>query len=132
MNSVPNISPAEWEVMKVIWEKSPISSPEVVEKLSSQKWSPYTVKVMLNHLLKKGALTFQAEGNRYFYLPKISKEECMRYESQTFLQKIFDGAAASMLVHLVQNVKLSPSERKYLKRVLEGEETSEQSKKDKK
>jgi BlaI family transcriptional regulator, penicillinase repressor len=122
MSDVPKISDAEWEVMKVVWDKNPITASEVVDKLSGSDWSPYTIKAMLNHLLKKGALSYKAEGNRYFYRPAISKEKCTQHESKSFLKRVFDGAADSMLVHFVQNTKLTASERQRLKQILEREQ----------
>lgn len=122
MSHIPKISEAEWEVMKAVWEKSPITANEVVERLSHDRdWSPRTVKAMLNHLLKKGALTFQMVGNRYFYLPKVTKDKCVKSESLSFMKRVFDGAASSMLVHLVQNTKLSSPEREQLRKILKTE-----------
>lgn len=57
MSKLPQISEAEFEVMKVIWKYAPISTNEVTEKLTqTTDWSPKTIQTMLKRLVtKKGA-----------------------------------------------------------------------------
>jgi BlaI family penicillinase repressor len=119
MPNIPNISDAEWEVMRVLWAEAPLASQQIVDRLAGHKeWSPRTIKTMLNRLMKKKALTFQTEGNRYLYQPAVSQEQCVREESRSFLDRVFGGAVAPMLNHFVQNAKLSAEEIEQLKRVL--------------
>src|SRR5690349_21414521 len=57
MPAIPQISDAEWEVMKAVWEAAPLTAGEVVERVEAeQKWKPRTVKTLLNRLVKKGAV----------------------------------------------------------------------------
>jgi BlaI family transcriptional regulator, penicillinase repressor len=119
MPHAPNISDAEWEVMRVIWANSPLTANQVVERLAGRRaWSPRTIKTMLNRLVKKGALAFDTQGNRYLYRPRVSQEQCVRAESRSFLDRVFDGAAAPMLSYFVEQVHLSKEEIAELKRIL--------------
>ncbi|HEX2974071.1 MAG TPA: BlaI/MecI/CopY family transcriptional regulator [Tepidisphaeraceae bacterium] len=119
----PRISEAEWEVMEVIWQRSPIVANEVVEQLVSHRaWAAATIKTMLNRLVKKGVLTYELQGKRYLYRPKVSREQCVRVESQTFLERVFSGAAGPMLNYFVQNTKLSRQEIAELRRILSEKE----------
>src|SRR5215212_7898859 len=94
----PSISEAEWEVMGVVWGRHPIAAGDVVEELAGKKkWSPKTVKTLLNRLVKKGALGFEVEGKRYLYEPKVSREECVRREGKSFVKRVFAGKAGDML-----------------------------------
>jgi BlaI family transcriptional regulator, penicillinase repressor len=115
----PNISEAEWEVMRAVWAGHPATANEVVERLAGEKdWSPRTIKTMLNRLVKKRALGFTEEGKRYLYRPLVSREECVRDESRSFLDRVFGGALGPMLNHFVRNEKLSAEEIAELKRLL--------------
>lgn len=117
--SVPKISDAEWQVMDVLWANSPATAGDVVDALGPRSgWSPRTVKTMLGRLVKKKALRFVAEGNRYLYRPAVSRDECTRIESDSFVSRVFGGEAGPMLVHFVNEAKLSESEIRELKRVL--------------
>src|SRR5437762_3140030 len=115
MATVPQISDAEWEVMKAVWDRQPVTAAEVVERLTAEhRWSPRTIKTMLNRLLAKGAVDFKPEGKRYIYRAKVTREACVRKESRSFLSRVFDGATAPAVLHLLSNCdveefrKLSP------------------------
>jgi len=119
MKKLPQISAAEWEVLKVVWEQPFLSAGEVADKLSSQKdWHPRTVKTLLARLVKKGALVYKAEGNRYLYEPKAKKEDIVKRESQSFLDRVFDGVTVPMLAHFVKTARMSPEEIQQLKQIL--------------
>jgi len=109
--------------MQVLWERSPLAANDVVDALAAQRdWSPRTVKTMLNRLVKKGALGFEAQGKRYLYKPKVSREACVRREGRSFLSRVFGGALGPMLVHFVNEHPLRPDEIAELKKMLERKE----------
>jgi BlaI family penicillinase repressor len=117
---IPSISDAEWEVMNVVWADHPIPASEVVERLGERRdWSPRTVKTMLNRLVGKGALTYRPQGKRYLYSPAVGRQECVRAESQSFVQRVFEGAAGAMLVHLVRSGELTPGDIEALRKILD-------------
>lgn len=54
MKEIPQISEGEYEVMKVVWNYEPISTPEIVERvLKNSDWKPNTIHTMLVRLVKK-------------------------------------------------------------------------------
>ncbi|HVC93037.1 MAG TPA: BlaI/MecI/CopY family transcriptional regulator [Pirellulales bacterium] len=118
MARVPRISDAEWEVMNVVWESYPIAANDVVERLAARRWQPNTVKTMLNRLVKKGALGFEAEGNRYLYLPRVSRKACVARETHSFVERVFGGDPASLLVHFARQRAISADDIAELKRIL--------------
>ncbi len=114
-----NISGAEWEVMKIIWKKSPVSAHDVVKGLESEhRWSVSTIKTLLNRLLKKEVLSYQKIGRQFFYEPRISGEKCRQLESESFLERVFDGALPPMVAHFVEHQKLSENELAELERII--------------
>jgi BlaI family penicillinase repressor len=117
--TTPSISDAEWEVMAVLWDTSPLTANDVVDRLAARRrWSPRTVKTLLNRLVKKGALKFQVEGKRYSYRPAVQRQQSVRAESRSFLSRVFRGAAGPMLVHFVTHAELTPGELKELEEAL--------------
>src|SRR4249919_703969 len=112
-NRRPAISQAEWNVMETLWESSPLTSLDVAERVqqnSRKRIAVQTVKTLLARLAKKGAITYRQQGNRYLYAPKVGREDYLAAESQSFLQRIFRGAAAPMLAHLVDRNDLTAEE----------------------
>ncbi len=115
--SLPKISDAEWEVMQVAWQKGEVTAQDVIQILGT-RWSPRTVKTLLSRLVTKGALRYEARGKAYLYRPAVAREDCVRQESQSFLQRVFAGAEAPLLVHFVENAKLTPTELAHLRKIL--------------
>jgi BlaI family penicillinase repressor len=122
MTSLPQISDAEWEVMKVVWDAGPLAAGEVVRRLESENnWRPRTIKTLLGRLVRKNAIAVQIDDRRYLYRAKISREACRREESKSFLSRVFDGAVAPALVHFIKDANLSAHEIDELKRILDQE-----------
>ena len=76
MSKLPQISEAEFEVMKVIWKYAPISTNEVTEKLTqTTDWSPKTIQTMLKRLVTKKALTYEKQSRVFVYTPLVPETE---------------------------------------------------------
>lgn len=115
------VSESEKRVMEVLWQTSPLSSKEVVERLSGEDWNKKTVKTFLNRLLKKGAIQYQQSGRQYLYSPSVAQEDFLREESAGFLDKIFGGDMKKLLATFVQSNQLSEEELSYLRTLLDEE-----------
>ena len=123
MQTPINISESEWEVMNVVWQKSPVPASEIIQQLSARnEWHSRTIRTLLDRLVKKGALTIEADGKRYLYEPAISMEACIRHESRSFIDRVFGGEPVSMLLNLVKDTKLTANEIKQLKKILSEKE----------
>jgi len=119
MAPIPRISDAEWAVMEEIWRRHPVTALEVVQKLGpSRQWQDQTIRTMLRRLIDKGALTYRAEGKVYYYEPAVSREQCVRLESRSFLERVFGGAAKPLLVQMVQDADLSREDITELRKLL--------------
>ena len=116
----PRISDAEWHVMQVIWDHHPMTAAEVHQHLADEhSWTQRTVKTLLARLVAKEALAFEVEGKRYRYRPLTSRQECVRAESRTFIDRVFQGSASPMLLEFVKGSDLSPEEIDELRRLLD-------------
>lgn len=117
----PDISESEWSVMEALWERAPQTASEVTKTLRpTMSWAENTVRTLLTRLVDKGALkTAENESGTRTYAPAVKREACVRAESDSFLQRIFGGAAKPLLVHFAQNSKLTPEEVQELKKLLD-------------
>lgn len=113
------ISDAEWLIMKVIWRESPLTASSVIKHLKQETdWSPKTVQTLIGRLVKKGALGIKKDTTLNEYYPLVSKEDCMREETKTFLQKVYDGSLKVLIANFVNNEALSSKEIEELKSIL--------------
>ena len=123
MTDTPKISEAEWEVMNVVWDQHPVTAQDVHSALGEARdWSPRTVKTLLGRLVKKGALGFEAEGKRYRYHARVSREECVRAESRSFLDRVLGGSASPLLATFLEEGQPSAAELAELRRLLDEKE----------
>jgi BlaI family transcriptional regulator, penicillinase repressor len=114
------ITDAEWEIMSTVWEKSPITVTEIIEKVSIQKsWRDSTIRTLIKRLTKKGFLKYEINGKAYLYSPAIEKDESIRTESDSLIDRVFGGATAPLLVYLARKTDLSKTEIEELKQILE-------------
>lgn len=119
MEKLPQISEAEFEVMKVVWKYAPINTNEVTEKLTqTTNWSPKTIQTMLKRLVSKKALTYEKQSRVFVYTPLVKEEEYIRQESNSFLKRYYDGNIASMLASYLEDDKLSDTEINTLRHLL--------------
>ena len=120
MNKLPTISEAEYEVMKIVWANAPISTNEVVEKLvETTTWTPKTIQSLLARLVKKGALDYDKNGRVFVYTPLVKEEEYLQKESNTFLNRFYNGMLSSMVVNFLKQDKLSQDDIQELRRILD-------------
>lgn len=120
MKDIPKISEAEWEVLRVLWEKTPCTASEVIEALANDThWKPTTVKTLLARLVKKNAVGYREADRTYSYFPLVTKTECIRVENKSFLQRVYGGALKPMLVQFIRDEKLTADDIKDLKRLLD-------------
>lgn len=102
------ISDAEHAVMEVLWDDSPLSAQEVVERVDPDRgWSANTVKTLLGRLLAKGAVAADEDGRRYLYRPAVQRDDYVARESQRLIDRLFGGKLTPLVAHLAERDKLS-------------------------
>lgn len=119
MNGLPQISEAEYEVMKVVWKHAPISTNEITDQLlQTTSWSPKTIQTLIKRLVTKGALTYEKQGRVFVYTPLVEENEYIGQESNSFLKKFYNGDITAMLSAYIENDKLSETEIDTLRSLL--------------
>jgi BlaI family penicillinase repressor len=118
---MPDIADSEWSVMEALWAASPQTASELAKTLRpTTRWAENTVRTLLTRLVDKGAVsTGENSAGTRTYLPAVKRESCVRAEGESFMQRIFGGAAKPLLVHFAQNTKLTAEEVRELKKILD-------------
>lgn len=119
MATLPQISEAEFEVMKIVWKYAPINTNEITEKLlKTTAWSPKTIYTLIKRLVTKGVLSYEKQGRVFVYTPLVQEREYIIQESDSFLDCYYDGDITSMLSSYLENDKLSETEINSLRSLL--------------
>lgn len=124
MKAIAQITEAELEVMKVLWELGHATSSQIVDRLTqTTEWKPKTVQTLITRLAAKGAVKAEKTGSKAFvYWPLVTEGEYRSYANHSFLQKIYNGSVNLMLASFVKEQKISRSEIDRLKKLLDEED----------
>jgi BlaI family transcriptional regulator, penicillinase repressor len=107
----PTLTDQELEIMKVVWELGQCTVREVYEVLLKRRRIAYTtVMTMMKILETKGFLKKSQEDRAYVYKPSQAQQSVIRGMVREFVNRVFNGSAEPLLVHLVEEKGLSEKE----------------------
>ncbi len=119
MEKLPQISNAEYEIMKILWAEYPLSTNDVSERAKqSHDWNQKTIHTLLSRLTAKHVISYEQRGRMYYYFPLISQNKYLEQENHIFLDRFYDGKIAPMLSSLLSNKELSDSDLKNLYEII--------------
>ncbi len=105
------LTEAEWEIMKVVWEKEPCAAGTVQETLAATRdWCYATVKLTMDRMVAKGFLEINRIRNLQLFRSCISEVDARRSELRKMLRRAFGGALTPMLKFLIEHEGLSKDE----------------------
>lgn len=116
-----DLSDAELEVLKALWDLGPTSVREVMNHLHTQgrELAYTTVLTFLTRLKAKKYVTSKKSGQAFIYKARVTREKVTGTRLSSLIEQLFDGASAPLVLHLVQSNKLSPDEIGELRKMLD-------------
>jgi len=113
------MSPAEWKVMKIVWELKACAIGDVLAiAQDTQGWQRSTVKTILRRLIDKGYVNATRVGNSFLYRPSRSPLKSLLHAIDTVLENALEGTSGPILAHLIKKCDLSVEEVQYLRALL--------------
>lgn len=113
------MSPAEWDVMRVIWTKSQADTNTIIAALQSKRdWTQSTIKTLLRRLVAKQALTTTKVGRQFQYHPEISEQHAMQQSANTLFESLCDMKKGAILTDLLESSPLSRADIERMQAVL--------------
>ena len=104
---MPTPTGRELEILKVLWDQGPCSVRRIHRELARQEDLAYnTVQTLLRIMEKKGLVGHHVEGRTFIYSPRYSRDE----SAARFLDRVFDGAAAQLVLSLLRAERIPPDE----------------------
>jgi BlaI family penicillinase repressor len=123
MADLPNITESEWLIMNALWEKSPLTSAQIIDRVRrDKKLGGTTIKTLLHRLIAKNAVRSAVDTNNkklYYYFPLVSEDDCVMKESRHFLSHYFKNDMNKLLTTFVENNDMTSEEIERLKDLLE-------------
>ena len=119
----PVLTGNELEIMRIVWQRPAVTVRDVYEELRKRRKIAYTtVMTMMGILESKGYLKKNSKEKAYLYRPAQPKSKVVGSMVSEFLNRVFDGSAKPLLVHLVESEKLSQEELDDLARLMKEKE----------
>jgi BlaI family penicillinase repressor len=118
-SSKPELTEAEWAIMKVVWENEPCAAGTVQEALEKSKdWAYSTVKTTMDRMVNKSLLEITRIRNLQLFSSKISEIDAKKGEFHKMLKRAFNGALTPMMQFLIDQEGLSKDELKQLRQLV--------------
>lgn len=111
MKKMKRLPDAEFEIMRVVWEKEPpITTAMIMEDLGKQRqWKAPTVLTLMRRLVERGFLQTDKTGKERIYYPVVTKEEYLELETEKFMEQYHENSFLSF-VNTLYNTK-KPTEK---------------------
>ena len=114
------MSPAETEILRLVWELEEATVQGVCEALSTKRKIAYkTVQTLLRRLEEKGYLKHKLEGKAHVFFGAIKREQVVKRTVLDFLDRLFGGDPIPLMHYLAEHGKVSADDIEELKRLLD-------------
>ncbi len=106
-----NLTNSEWYVLDCLWERSPMTVMELVAALNERLgWAKRTTITTLRRMEDKGLVLCQVQGRAKHYTPAVQRDQAVRLETRSFLDKVYRGSVGLMMSAMTQDKALSREE----------------------
>ena len=106
-----DLTPNEWYVMECLWQKGQCTGREAVEHLQlTVGWSRSTTLTLLRRMTEKGMIACKEENGLLVYSPLIDRDAAACRETESFLERVYQGSVSMLLSAMTKKQTLSQQE----------------------
>lgn len=111
MHEQTGLTPAEWNLMECLWERTACTGREAVEYMKSHTgWSRSTTLTMLRRMTEKGLIAADDGSGVLTYTPLVHREDATEVETRSFIDRVYKGSVGMMLTAMTKKQQLSRAE----------------------
>jgi BlaI family penicillinase repressor len=119
MKSALQPTPAELEILDVLWDLKKATVREVYEELSKRKSTTYTTVLKFMQIMQsKGLVVRDEQGKAHVYRAKQSQRQMQSTLVGTLLDKVFRGSALSLVQHVLETKPATSEELDMIRRMI--------------
>ncbi len=113
----------ELQILRVLWELGPSPVRAIHAQLNAVKGTNYSTTVkMLSVMLEKGLVRRTENASPHIYRAAVSRNSAGRRLVKDLVEKVYDGAAMSLVLHALKGAKPSPEELAAVRQLLDSME----------
>ena len=113
------LTDAEKDLMEIIWQKNTAFMKDIIEEYPEPKPATTTIATLLKRMQNKVLIGYKTYGNSREYFPKVSKEVYFKEEMTSMIDKFFNSSASQFASFFTSNTKMSQSELKQLRDLID-------------
>ena len=117
----PAVSPAETEVLRIVWQLGKGTVQNVCERLPAKRKITYaTVQTLLRRLEKKGYLKHDMQGKAHVFFAAVKSEDVIKRSVSALLDRLFGGDPVPLMQYLAEHGKMGAEDIGELKQLVGG------------
>ncbi len=119
-SELPDLSPAQREIMEIVWERGEVTALEVRHVLSqTRKVARNTVRTLLERMEDKGWLKHREEGRAFLYTPAQPRNDTIGQKVREIVETVCGGSPETLVTALLDYRGLQPDELKRIRQLLD-------------
>jgi len=119
---LPKLTEAEFEIMKIVWEREEVTTNDVLEAVNACKPDELkrtTIQVQMTRLEEKGWLIHRKKSRTFYYRATRGRQEVSAEITADIKTRVFDGSYTDLVKCLFQNSKISRPELKRIRKIID-------------
>lgn len=118
-SDLPDLSPAQREIMEIVWERGEVTAFEVRRVLSqTRKVARNTVRTLLERMEDKGWLAHRLEGRTFFYSAARPRHDTIGQKVREIVETVCGGSPETLVAALLDYRGLRADELKRIRLLL--------------
>lgn len=114
------LSEREWTVLDALWKTGGAELGALVNILhETTGWSRNTVLTYLTRMESKGLVRIDKSSYPHIYYASLDRAHCQQQERQSFLHRVYSGAAGDLIAAFLKEEPITQEERDKLRKLLD-------------
>ena len=123
MSATTQPTPAELEILDILWERKKATVREVFEEISKRKATTYTTVLKFMQIMQgKGLVVRDEAGKAHIYRPKHSQRQMQTTLVGSLLDKAFRGSALNLVQHVLETKPATSEELAAIRQMIDDAE----------
>lgn len=120
MTTPPRPTPAELEILSLLWEHGPSTVRDVQERMELQRPTGYTTVLKLLQIMTDKGLVRRDEADRtHVYHPRLSQEQTQRQLVRDLVDRAFGGSSSQLVLQALSAKRASAEELVEIRQLLD-------------
>lgn len=120
MTTAGQPTPAELEILDILWDRGSATVREVHDSISQHRSTTYTTVLKLMQIMNDKGLVERDEAERaHVYRPKHSQRQTRTKLVGSLLERAFRGSALSLVQHVLETKPTTKEELDAIRRMID-------------